>query len=127
MFALGCIQSRTCHTDHCPTGVATQDLSRQRALVVPNKAERVYSFHKNTVASLADLIGAAGIMHPNEITADYLMCRDGSGKATPLSTQLPTLVPGVLLQTLDSSTKNTLPQEYGLYWNRAQTSKFGLA
>jgi hypothetical protein len=79
------------------------------------------------VASLADLIGAAGIMHPNDITSDYLMCRDGSGKATPLSTQLPTLAPGVLLQSLDSSMTNTVPQEYGLYWNRAQTNKFGLA
>lgn len=127
MFALGCIQSRTCHTDHCPTGVATQDMTRQRALVVPTKAERVYSFHKNTMASLADLIGAAGIMHPNDITSDYLMCRDGSGKAMPLSTQLPTLNPGVLLQAIDSSMKNALPQEYGLYWDRALTSKFGLA
>ena len=127
MFALGCIQSRTCHTDHCPTGVATQDATRQRALVVPTKAERVYSFHKNTMASLADLIGAAGIMHPNDITSDYLMCRDGSGKAMPLSTQLPTLNPGALLQALDSSMKNALPQEYGLYWDRAQTNKFGLA
>jgi glutamate synthase domain-containing protein 2 len=127
MFALGCIQSRTCHTDQCPTGVATQDMTRQRALVVPTKAERVYSFHKNTMASLADLIGAAGIMHPNDITSDYLMCRDGSGKAMPLSTQLPTLNSGVLLQTIDSSMKNALPQEYGLYWDRAQTNKFGLA
>ncbi|MCM0028271.1 MAG: FMN-binding glutamate synthase family protein [Polynucleobacter sp.] len=127
MFALGCIQSRTCHTDQCPTGVATQDKARQRALVVPTKAERVYSFHKNTMSSLADLIGAAGIMHPNQITADYLMCRDGSGKATPLSTQLPTVNPGALLQTLDASMKNALPREYGLYWNRAQTNSFGLA
>jgi hypothetical protein len=79
------------------------------------------------VASLADLIGAAGIMHPNDITSDYLMCRDGSGKATPLSTQLPTLNSGILLQPLDLSMKNALPQEYGLYWNRAQTNKFGLA
>ena len=32
MFAVGCIQSRACHTDLCPTGVATQDEMRQRAL-----------------------------------------------------------------------------------------------
>ena len=25
MFALGCIQAQRCHTDHCPTGVATQN------------------------------------------------------------------------------------------------------
>ncbi|MFM8767253.1 MAG: FMN-binding glutamate synthase family protein, partial [Rubrivivax sp.] len=46
MFALGCIQAQTCHTGHCPTGVTTQDPARQRALVVPDKAERVYRFHQ---------------------------------------------------------------------------------
>jgi glutamate synthase domain-containing protein 2 len=46
MFALGCIQSQSCHTDRCPTGVATQNQSRQRALVVPDKAQRVANFHK---------------------------------------------------------------------------------
>ena len=46
MFALGCIQAQTCHTGHCPTGVTTQDPLRQQALVVPDKAERVYNFHQ---------------------------------------------------------------------------------
>ena len=50
MFALGCIQSQACHTDHCPTGVATQDPSRGRALVVSDKAERVRNFHRATLA-----------------------------------------------------------------------------
>ena len=31
MFALGCIQSLACHTDRCPTGVATQDPTRASA------------------------------------------------------------------------------------------------
>ena len=44
MFALGCIQSMHCHTNTCPTGVATQDPSRQNALVVPEKAERGAQF-----------------------------------------------------------------------------------
>ena len=37
MFALGCIQAQTCHTGHCPTGVATQDRMRQRALSCPTR------------------------------------------------------------------------------------------
>jgi len=127
MFALGCIQSRTCHTDKCPTGVATQDLIRQRALVVPDKAERVFAFHQNTVASLADLIGSAGLMYPSEITPDYLLSRDSSGKISSLASQLTTLSPGVLLPGSDASLRKDLPQEYVEYWNRAQTSRFGLA
>ena len=127
MFALGCIQSRTCHTDKCPTGVATQDLIRQRALVVPDKAERVFAFHQNTVASLADLIGSAGLMYPSEITPDYLLSRDSSGKISSLASQLTTLSPGVLLPGSDASLRKDLPREYVEYWNRAQTSRFGLA
>jgi glutamate synthase domain-containing protein 2 len=126
MFALGCIQSRTCHTDKCPTGVATQDSVRQRALVVPDKAERVFAFHKNTMQSLAELIGAAGMMQPKEITADYLMCRNSSGKAVPMSLELPLVQTGVLLQGVDASNQKNLPPEYALYWNRSSLEKFGL-
>ena len=49
MFSLGCIQSRSCNTDHCPTGIATQNPSRNKALVVEDKGRRVaifYSFHR---------------------------------------------------------------------------------
>ena len=125
MFALGCIQSRSCHTDKCPTGVATQDPLRQRALVVRDKAERVHAFHENTLNSLAELIGAAGLMHPNEITADYLMCRDASGEAIPYISKLPTVSAGALLQKVNSQLN--LPQDFKLYWNRALTNRFGLA
>ncbi|MEM6744699.1 MAG: FMN-binding glutamate synthase family protein, partial [Pseudomonadota bacterium] len=41
MFAVGCIQAQACHTNACPTGVATQDKLRQRAINVPDKAQRV--------------------------------------------------------------------------------------
>ena len=67
MFAVGCIQSQSCHTNRCPVGVATQDPHRQRALVVPQKAERVHQFHHNTVEALSEIIAAAGLNHPAEI------------------------------------------------------------
>src|ERR1700738_4053912 len=66
MFSLGCIQSLSCHTDRCPTGVATQDPTRSRALVVPHKIERVYNYHHATLQALAELTAAAGLDHPNE-------------------------------------------------------------
>ena len=75
MFALGCIQSMSCHTNRCPTGVATQDLSRQRALVVPDKAERVRHFHDRTVSALADMLAAAGLCHPDELQPHHLVHR----------------------------------------------------
>src|ERR1700680_1692597 len=60
MFSLGCIQSLSCHTDRCPTGVSTQDPTRNRALFVPDKLERVYNFHRSTLHALAELTAAAG-------------------------------------------------------------------
>jgi glutamate synthase domain-containing protein 2 len=75
MFALGCIQSLTCNTNRCPVGVATQDPIRQRALVVPDKAERVFSFHKNTLHALSEMIAAAGLQHPSELGPHHLARR----------------------------------------------------
>src|SRR5690606_1726992 len=79
MFALGCIQSQTCHTDRCPTGVATQDPSRWRALDVPDKAERVKNFHDNTLRALREMIAAAGLVHPGQLGPEHII-RRVSGK-----------------------------------------------
>ncbi len=85
MFALGCIQSRSCHTNRCPTGVSTQDPLRQRALVVPDKAERVHNFHRNTLKALAEMLAAAGLRHPGEIGPHHLMRRVSSTEIRMLS------------------------------------------
>ena len=75
MFAVGCIQSQTCHTGKCPTGVATQDPRRQRALVVPDKASRVHQFHQNTLKALAELLSAAGLSHPDQVGPEHIARR----------------------------------------------------
>ena len=75
MFAIGCIQSRTCHTNTCPTGVATQDPLRQRALVVPDKAQRVCNFHRNTMHALSEMLSAAGLSHPSQLEPRFLVHR----------------------------------------------------
>lgn len=75
MFSLGCIQSLSCHKNTCPTGIATSDESLQRGLVPMDKAERVFHFHKNTVAALMEVIGAAGCQHPSELTPRHIMHR----------------------------------------------------
>src|SRR5271166_5326660 len=54
MFALGCIQSLSCNTDRCPTGVTTQDPTRARALVVADKTERVRNYHRSMLHALAE-------------------------------------------------------------------------
>src|SRR5690606_31890838 len=85
MFALGCIQSNSCNTGRCPTGVATQDPMRQRALVVPDKAERVFNFHRNTLAALAELVAAAGLEHPSELEPPHIVRRISPSEVRRLS------------------------------------------
>lgn len=85
MFAVGCIQSRSCHTNTCPTGVATQDPYRQKALDVPSKAERVASFHKNTLKSLANIVGAVGLQHPSQLQPYHIARRLDDGQIKLLS------------------------------------------
>lgn len=80
MFALGCVQSRTCNTDKCPTGVATQDPNRQRALVVPDKAERVKNFHEGTLEALAEIMGAVGVSHPDDLEPYHVIRRGPDGQ-----------------------------------------------
>lgn len=75
MFALGCIQSQSCHTGKCPTGVATQDPLRQRGLVVGDKALRVQRFHENTLRALKELLEAAGLSHPRELGPEHIIRR----------------------------------------------------
>ena len=76
MFAIGCIQAQACHTNRCPVGVATQDPLRARALVVPDKAERVANFHRNTLKALAEMTGAAGLEHPGGFLPHHLLLRE---------------------------------------------------
>ena len=101
MFALGCIQSQNCHTDRCPTGVATQDPIRQRALVVPDKAERVFHFHRSTVKALAEVIAAAGLDHPSELQPWHFSKRLGAVRVQTLDQIYRFLTPGELLAETD--------------------------
>jgi glutamate synthase domain-containing protein 2 len=121
MFALGCIQSQSCHTDRCPTGVATQDPMRQRALVVPDKAERVTHFHQNTLKALANLIAAAGLEHPSDLKPHHLVRRVSPNQVKLVSTLLPFLMPG---QLLNASQLSRLPPVFGYYWPQAQADSF---
>ena len=69
MFAVGCIQAQTCHTNTCPTGVATQDPARARSLDVPDKTNRVYNFQRATVASAAQIVASMGLDGFDELDA----------------------------------------------------------
>lgn len=98
MFALGCLQSRACHTDHCPTGVATQDASRWRALDVADKAQRVANFQQNTLRALAELLAAAGLEHPRQLGPEHIIRRVSADEVRSLASLYAFLQPGELLE-----------------------------
>ena len=97
MFALGCIQSLACNTNRCPTGVATQDPLRQRGLVVPDKADRVFRFHANTLSALADMVAAAGLRHPSALRPRHLVRRVSATEIRQFAQLHRFLEPGSLL------------------------------
>jgi len=123
MFALGCLQSLSCHTDQCPTGVATQDPIRQRALVVPDKATRVANFHNQTVAALAELVGAAGFTHPSQIRPGHLMTRGADGRSVSFARSIDTL-PARCLAAAGASAEQ-LPEPFRSCWSEASADRFG--
>jgi glutamate synthase domain-containing protein 2 len=124
MFAIGCVQAQNCHTGRCPTGITTQDAVRQRALVVPDKAERVYHFHQNTLHALGELLAAAGLTHPSELRPHHIVHRISSTEVQLLSARLARMQPGELLG--DAPGRRSHPV-FELWWNRASPDAFALA
>ena len=76
MFSLGCIQALRCNNNECPTGVATQNKMLMKGLVVTDKAERVFHFHKNTLHSANELLAAAGKKSFSEVDINIFMRGD---------------------------------------------------
>ena len=122
MMALGCIQAQSCHTGNCPTGVTTQDPVRERALVVPNKAQRVFNFHRTTLLALKEMVQAAGLMHPGDITAHHIVRRITDTEVRLLANLIMQVEPGSLLSGSLEHQHNV----FKLYWPLARAERFGL-
>ncbi|MBS7814120.1 FMN-binding glutamate synthase family protein [Wohlfahrtiimonas chitiniclastica] len=118
MFALGCIQSLSCHTNNCPTGIATQDLMRQKGLDVTNKKNRVYNYHRNTLHALAEMLSSAGISNVHELEPHHLVLRTTDNEVRLFSNTYYYLEPGALLKDEIAS------QYYSTVWNEAQAESF---
>jgi glutamate synthase domain-containing protein 2 len=119
MFALGCIQSLSCHTDRCPTGVTTQNPGRQKALVPEDKATRVYQFHENTMIAFKELLAAAGLNHPDELGPEHIIRRVSSTEVRSLATLHRFMKPGELLG-------GELPEHpaWRVFWDEARADSF---
>ena len=103
MFALGCVQSMKCHADTCPTGVATQDATRQRGLVPMEKAERVARFQRHTLHSFREMVVAMGLDNPWQIEPGDISERLNGAQSDSLNRLHGFLQPGALLDSPEST------------------------
>jgi glutamate synthase domain-containing protein 2 len=84
MLALGCIQAQKCHTDHCPTGVATQNPWLSHGLDPALKSVRVSNYLKTMRRDLLKVSEACGVEHPGLLTTDDVDLVDGVASSRPL-------------------------------------------
>jgi glutamate synthase domain-containing protein 2 len=75
MMALGCIQALRCNNNTCPVGVTTQNPILVAGLVVSDKKVRVANYHKETVNSVAEIIGTMGIERTEDLRQWHVMRR----------------------------------------------------
>lgn len=120
MFAIGCIQAQSCHTNRCPVGIATQDPTRQRALDTGDKAERVARFHRNTMKALGEIAGAAGLSNPSDFMPYHFMFRQKENEFLDGNEAYPYLPEGFLLS------EEEIPElaEWYSRWDRANADTF---
>ena len=116
MLALGCIQSKSCNTNKCPTGVATQDPARAKAINVDLRAQRVRNYHQATVNVFLELCGALGYDNPDDLGPSDLYQRTESGLKDFNEIYVP-IPPGALLN-------KAVPESYLKDWERARADAF---
>ena len=118
MFALGCIQALECHSNTCPTGVATQDPKLVKGLVPEEKSVRVARFQFETVKSAMDLMASAGIAHPDQVDRSVVSMRVDRTKIQTFAETYPDLSKGCLLN------EQSVPEDFLFYWKKSSAESF---
>lgn len=103
MMATGCIQALQCNTNTCPVGVATQNKSLMKGLVVADKAQRVANFHKGTIDSFLELMAATGVTEPNNLNRKHINRRVSMGTVQKYSEIYPEVAEGQYLKNIDKA------------------------
>lgn len=103
MLATGCIQALQCNANTCPAGVATQDKSLMKGLVVEDKAQRVANFHNETVKSFVELMAASGVSTPGDLNRKHINRRTEMNQVQKYSDIYPAVESGEYLKSLSKN------------------------
>lgn len=118
MMALGCIQSRHCNNNLCPTGIATQDPIRAKAVDVQDKSERVKNFHNNTLKNFYELVGSIGLDDPAKLTPNMVKRRTSEGLLMPVSRLIQPLHENAFIDGSE------VPEPWLYWWQNSQSDSF---
>ncbi len=122
MMAIGCIQSRHCNTNLCPTGVATQDPARAKAIDVKDKSERVKNFHHNTLHSFFELVGSMGLDDPAKLVPQMIKKRSPYGTQMSLGSLVCQLKPKQLVNV--AAEQDELDESWQHWWQASSAEQF---
>jgi len=117
MFAVGCIQALKCNTNHCPTGVTTQDPRRIKAIDPLEKSIRVKNYHQATLQSFREIMGAIGIDDPRKLTPNHIQSRISDDHVQSYGELYSQLKVGELLG-------NNIHPDYADDWGKANAESF---
>ena len=118
MMAIGCIQSRHCNTNLCPTGIATQDPARAKAINVEDKSERVKNFHHNTLASFFELVGSMGLDDPAKLVPQMIKRRSPYGAQMSMGSLVAPLPAKAFIDNLD------IDESWEHWWQASSAEQF---
>ena len=127
MLALGCVQSKQCNTNHCPTGIATQDPARSKAIDLIDKSERVKNFHNNTLASFYELVGSMGLDDPAKLMPQMIKRRSPYGRLISVGSLSKPLKPNALLNMTEPTNNSEQSNDYSPWqhwWQSASAEQF---
>jgi len=85
MMSIGCIQAQRCHTDRCPTGIATQDPWLVHGLDADLKSVRAANYICTLRRDLLRISEACGVHHPGLLTTNDVEIVLGNRKSQPLA------------------------------------------
>jgi glutamate synthase domain-containing protein 2 len=82
MLSIGCIQAQVCHTDKCPTGIATQNKWLSSGIDPTLKSVRFARYINTLRKETLEMTHACGYEHPCQITMNDIDITSGHNNRT---------------------------------------------